>query len=159
MFYSISTRRTLLASAFFMLIAARAFAGDHPALLDPTEHPNRKCAICGGGTGVYSDSSYFCLGRLFVQEWKTGDERAGNPRCVSCLARPSNGPHDDGYYVGGGDPCRCTADMRYCNEGTWGWDYVGCGRIPIVDLGYWHGRRDQTGNYNTDGPKICHHGE
>lgn len=156
MFCSTSVRRTMIVAALIALGAAFASADDHPALLDPTEHPNRKCAICGGGTGVYSDSSYFCLGRLFVQEWKCGDQRAGNPHSISCLARPSNGPHDGGYYVGGGDPCPHTADLRYCNEGTWGWDYVGFGLIPVVDLGYWHGRRAQTGNYKTDGPKIFH---
>jgi hypothetical protein len=121
------------------------------------EHMKQKCGCCGGGTGVYSDSSYFCLGRLFVKEWQVGDERAGNPRSISCLARPSNGPYDDGYYVGGGCACACKADMRCCDEGTWGWDYVGHCLFPIVDLGYWHGRRDQSGNYNTNGPKIFHH--
>ena len=149
-------------SAIIVLLAigpVASFADDQHAFLDPTEHPNRNCAICGGGTGVYWDSSYFWFGRHFVQEWKSGDERAGNPHCVSCLAVPNNGPHYDGYYVGGGNPCSCSADVRRCNEGTWGWDYVGCGWLPIVDLGYWHGRRDQTGNYKVDGPKICHHGE
>jgi hypothetical protein len=121
------------------------------------EHMKQKCGCCGGGTGVYSDSSYFCLGRLFVKEWQVGDQRAGNPRSISCLARPSIGPYDDGYYVGGGCACACQADMRYCNEGTWGWDYVGRSLVPIVDLGYWRGRRDQSGNYNTNGPKIFHH--
>jgi len=120
------------------------------------EHMKQKCGCCGGGTGVYSDSSYFCLGRLFVKEWQVGDERAGNPRSISCLARPSNGPYDDGYYVGGGCACACKADNRYCDEGTWGWDYVGHCWFPIVDLGYWHGRRDQSGSYKVDGPK-CHH--
>ena len=140
----------------FALRSAVSAADDQHAFLDPTEHPDRKCAICGGGTGVYWNSSYFWLGRHFVQEWKSGDERAGNPHCVSCLAVPNNGPHYDGYYVGGGNPCRCSADMRCCNEGTWGWDYVGHCLFPVVDLGYWHGRRDQSGNYNTNGPK-CHH--
>jgi hypothetical protein len=123
------------------------------------EHMKQKCGFCGGGTGVYSESSYFCLGRLFVKEWQVGDERAGNPHSISCLARPSNGPCDSGYYVGGGCAHPCKADMRCCNEGVWGWDYVGHCRLPIVDLGYWHGRRDQTGNYKTEGPKIFHHGE
>jgi hypothetical protein len=148
----------LTSTIFAVFFAAvSAFAGDtRPALLDPSAHPNRKCALGNGGTGVYSNSSYFCLGRLFVKEWQVGDERAGNPHSISCLARPSNGPHDGGYYVGGGCPCNCKADLRYCNEGTWGWDYVGHYLIPIVDLGYWHGRRDQSGSYKTDGPKIFH---
>jgi hypothetical protein len=120
------------------------------------EHMKQKCGFCGGGTGVYSESSYFCLGRLFVKEWQVGDERAGNPHSISCVARPSNGPCDDGYYVGGGCAHPCKAETRYCNEGVWGWDYVGHGCLPIVDLGYWHGRRDQTGNYKTEGPKIFH---
>ncbi len=129
----------------------------HP--LAAIEHMKQKCGFCGGGTGVYSESSYFCIGRLFVHEDRVGDERAGNPRSISYMARPSNGPCDGGYYVGGGCSHPCKADIRCCNEGTWGWDYMGHCLIPVVDLGYWHGRRDQTGSYETDGPKIFHHGE
>src|SRR5262249_19712021 len=121
---SILTLGVALAPA---IAASLAAADDHPAWLDPTEHPNRKCAICGGGTGVYWDSSYFWLGRHFVKEWQMGDERAGNPHSISCLARPSNGKYDDGYYVGGGCPYPCKADLRNCSDGTWGWDWMGHG--------------------------------
>ena len=147
-------KRLLLVVLFF---AASARAGDHPAFLDPAAHPNRTCPLLNGGTGVWWPSSYFCLGRHLVHEEKVGDERAGNPHSISCLARPSNGPDDDGYYVGGGCPYAHHADARYCNEGTWGWDYMGHGLLsPIVNLGYWHGRRNQSGSYQTDGPKIFH---
>jgi hypothetical protein len=141
------------------LFVAKATPDDtRPAFLDPAAHPDRKCVLLNGGTGVYWDSSYFCPGRYLVHEWKAGDERAGNPRSISCLARPSNGPYDDGYYVGGGCAHPCKADLRCCDEGTWGWDYMGHGILsPIVDLGYWHGRRDQTGSYKVDGPKVFHH--
>ncbi len=113
----------------------------HPALLDPAAHPNRKGPLLNGGTGVYWDSSYFWPGRVLVHEWKQGDERAGNPRSISCLARPSNGPFDDGYYVGGGCVRPHQAEPRSIDEGTWGWDYLGRKLVgPIVDLGYWDGR-------------------
>jgi hypothetical protein len=151
---------------FAMIVAALALAATaraddtRPAFLDPTEHPNRKCPLFNGGTGVYWDSSYFWLGRHFVNESKVGDERAGNPHSISPLARPSYSPYEDGYYVGGGCASDRKADLRRCNEGTWGWDYVGHGGIlgiPNVDLGYWHGRRDQSGTYTVDGPKVFHH--
>jgi hypothetical protein len=145
-------------SVLLFVIATTARADDHPAFLDPAAHPDRTCPLLNGGTGVWWPSSYFCLGRHFVHEYKVGDERAGNPHSISCLARPSNGPYDDGYYVGGGCPYEHHAEVRYCNEGTWGWDYMGHGIFsPIVDLGYWHGRRNQSGTYQTDGPKIFHH--
>jgi hypothetical protein len=149
-------RILIFGAVLFSVSVARGQEG-HPALLDPTEHPNRKCPCLNGGTGVYWDSSYFWLGRHLMHEWKVGDERAGNPHSISCLARPSNGPYDSGYYVGGGCSHPCKAEPRYEDEGTWGWDYVGHGYIPVVDLGYWHGRRDQTGTYKVDGPKIFHH--
>ncbi len=157
------SHRTIVIALTLWLVASLPVRADDCAPSGPIaviEHMKQKCGFCGGGTGVYSESSYFCLGRLFVHEERVGDERAGNPRGISCLARPSRGPYDDGYYVGGGCPCSCKADLRYCNEGAWGWDYVGhCGVLPVVDLGYWHGRRYQSGNYKSDGPKIFHHGE
>ncbi len=157
-------RFAFVAVALSILAASIVYADDCPPAassgpLAAIEHMKQKCGFCGGGTGVYSESSYFCLGRLFVHEEKVGDERAGNPHSILCLARPSNGPCDGGYYVGGGCAHPCKADLRCCNEGTWGWDYMGHCVIPVVDLAYWHGRRDQTGNYKSDGPKIFHHGE
>src|SRR5580698_4044378 len=50
-------------------------------------------------------------------------QRAGNPECISPRARPSNGPRDTGYYVGGGAAFR--GQPRMSDEGTWGWDYTG----------------------------------
>lgn len=80
--------------------------------------------------------------------------RAGCPQNIRPHARPSNGPHFWGWWVGGGTafggegPCE--------DEGTWGWDYEG-GIIPKrIWLGWSHGRRYQggTGAYKTDGPKL-----
>jgi hypothetical protein len=78
---------------------------------------------------------------------------AGDP-CpgVSCLARPSESPHDVGYYVGGGAPCR--GDHRLPDEGTWGWDYGGCLIPSRVALLWSHGRHFHggVGAYRTVGP-------
>jgi len=86
-----------------------------------------------------------------------GFQRAGNPQCISRLARPSNGPGDTGYYVGGGAPLR--GQPRLANEGTWGWDYSGLLFSRRIDLAWWHGARYQggTGQYKTDGPQLGRH--
>ena len=77
-------RMVLLCVAIIAAIEVRAIRADescdpnagHGGPCAAIEHMKQKCGFCGGGTGVYSDSSYFCLGRLFVKEWKVGDERA-----------------------------------------------------------------------------------
>ena len=80
-----------------------------------------------------------------------GYQRAGNPQCVAHHARPSNGPGDTGYYVGGGAPL--LGQPRLANEGTWGWDYAGEFSLRRIALGWWHGARYQggAGQYRTDG--------
>jgi len=73
---------------------------------------------------------------------------------VAPWAKPSFGPHDIGYYVGGGCPCR--GDYRDPNFGTWGWDYQGC--IPKCIILHWcHRHQGGTGSYEVDGPKLLHH--
>jgi hypothetical protein len=70
--------------------------------------------------------------------------------CVAWWARPSESPHDIGYYVGGGVGKR-HGEPRRPDEGTWGWDYVGLLPRRIV-LWWGHGRRCQggTGAYRTE---------
>ena len=77
-------------------------------------------------------------------------QRAGNPECIAWRARPSNGPGDAGYYVGGGAPFR--GEARTVSEGTWGWDYQGPFCFRRIDLGWWHGARSQggAGQYQPD---------
>jgi hypothetical protein len=88
-----------------------------------------------------------------------GRQRAGNPQNIAPWARPSNGPHYDGYYVGGG--AAWGGQPRYVLEGTWGWDYFGHLFDKHIALGWWHGQRYQggAGKYETDGPKIFHREE
>jgi len=80
--------------------------------------------------------------------------RAGCPQSISHIATPTNTPHYGGYYVGGGTLKH--GEGRYCNEGVWGWDYMGVLFQKRVWLGWSHGRRyqDGTGAYKTDGPHI-----
>jgi hypothetical protein len=90
-----------------------------------------------------------------------GDQfrRAGNPQCVSPLAKPTESPHETGYYVGGGARERSPrGEQRYPHEGVWGTDYAGMIIPKHVQLGWWHGQRYQggTGAYKTDGPRILH---
>jgi hypothetical protein len=77
---------------------------------------------------------------------------------VAPWARFAKGPDYVGYYVGGGAACR--GQQRSATDGTWGWDYAGACFTRNVGLGWWHGRRYQSGsgNYKSDGPK-CHLGE
>ena len=90
-----------------------------------------------------------------------GDQfrRAGNPQCVSPLAKPGESPREFGYYVGGGARERSRrAECRHAHEGIWGTDYCGIIIPKHVDLGWWHGSRYQggMGSYPTDGPRILH---
>ena len=84
-------------------------------------------------------------------------QRAGHPECISHHARPSNGPGDIGYYVGGGAPFH--GQPRKADEGTWGWDYAGPFFLRRIDLGWWHGARYQggAGQYQPNGPRLGLH--
>lgn len=89
-----------------------------------------------------------------------GDQcrRAGCPQCISPLAKPTESPHEIGYYVGGGarERSRCGEERRP-HEGTWGTDYAGLLIPKRVELGWWHGRpQGGTGSYRTDGPRLVH---
>jgi hypothetical protein len=86
-------------------------------------------------------------------------QRAGNPQCISPLAKPTESPREFGYYVGGGARERSRhADHRLPSEGVWGTDYLGILIPKHVNLGWWHGRRAQggSGSYGTDGPRVLH---
>lgn len=89
-----------------------------------------------------------------------GDQfrRAGWPQCISPLAKPTESPHEIGYYVGGSARERSRrSDCRLPHEGTWGTDYAGLLIHKHVDLGWWHGRRaNGTGTYSPDGPRLVH---
>jgi hypothetical protein len=86
-------------------------------------------------------------------------ERAGNPQCISPLAKPTDSPHEQGYYVGGGAPVKSRrGEARRDHEGTWGVDYTGIIVPKKTNLGWWHGSRYQggVGSYPTDGPRLVH---
>jgi len=88
--------------------------------------------------------------------------RGGDHACAGCAmlfrkrAIPSNTPHYDGYWVGGGLPVH--GDAPTIEEGTFGWDYFGALFKRHVQLNWSHGRLYQggTGAYKTDGPKLEH---
>lgn len=85
--------------------------------------------------------------------------RAGDPQCISPLAKPTESPHEIGYYVGGGARQKSRhAEQRRPPEGVWGTDYAGLVIPKHVELGWWHGRRAQggTGSYRSDGPRVVH---
>lgn len=84
--------------------------------------------------------------------------RAGCPQCISPLAKPTESPHEIGYYVGGGARERSRGgDCRLPHEGVWGTDYAGLLIPKHVELGWWHGRRATgTGTYAPDGPRLVH---
>ncbi|MFM7291929.1 MAG: hypothetical protein ACKOEX_01205 [Planctomycetia bacterium] len=86
-------------------------------------------------------------------------QRAGNPQCVSPLAKPTESPHEEGYYIGGGAPEKNRrGDPRRHTEGVWGTDYTGLLLPKHTNLNWWHGRRAQggVGSYGTDGPRLLH---
>jgi hypothetical protein len=85
--------------------------------------------------------------------------RAGNPQCISPLAKPTESPHEEGYYVGGGARVKSHhGEERRCHEGVWGTDYRGLVIPKHTNLNWWHGHRYQggVGSYRTDGPRVLH---
>jgi len=86
-------------------------------------------------------------------------DRAGNPECISPLAKPTESPHEEGYNVGGGARERARhGEERRHNEGVFGTDYTGILIRKRTNLGWWHGQRYQggVGSYHTDGPRLVH---
>lgn len=86
-------------------------------------------------------------------------ERAGNPQCISPLAKSAESPYEEGYYVGGGARVKSRGgEERRHHEGTWGMDYTGIIVHKKTNLGWWHGSRYQggVGSYQTDGPRLVH---
>jgi hypothetical protein len=81
-------------------------------------------------------------------------ERAGCPLEASCLAKPGRGPKYDGGYVGGG--CLLGGAGRGPLDGTWGWDYTGCGCWPHRIFLSWCGCRGRKplAGYRADGPPV-----
>ena len=76
-----------------------------------------------------------------------------DPEAIAPHAIPSDTGRYVGYQVGGGCARPHKAEPGGADEGTWGWDYRGW--LPRrVELGWWHGRREQGGGgaYETDGP-------
>src|SRR5947209_15355788 len=53
-------------------------------------------------------------------------ERAGYPLCISKWAVVGRTDKYAVGYVGGGCLGVCKGEPRRCDEGTFGWDYVGC---------------------------------
>ena len=84
-------------------------------------------------------------------------ERAGNPLCISPLARCFPGPNYKGYSVGGGAAWHGTqatafrGEARCANEGTFGVDYAPW--YSRVQTRWFHGRKQQggEGQYEPDG--------
>ena len=100
-----------------------------------------------------------CFNHPVEDRWCTDFVRAGCPGNISCFARPSILKHECGYYLGGGARCD-VGEVRYCDEGVWGWDYLGTLGLKKVALTWYHGEKYQggTGAYKTDGPKCeCGH--
>lgn len=86
-------------------------------------------------------------------------ERAGNPQCISCIAKCGRTCKDAIGYVGGG----CVGGLGECRtvrDGTIGWDYMGCWchKPNRVFLNFCHCKKCQPaeGPYKTDGPDRPH---
>lgn len=96
-------------------------------------------------------TGFFGYHRWKYQPSQTQDEHLQRTGCPNSIAPWTRCPDDRryvGYYVGGG--AAFGGEPRYCDEGTWGWDYA----LPWtrVKLGWFHGRRHQggEGQYNPD---------
>lgn len=118
--------------------------------------------VCGDARSARAHDHTPSMGRPATERRHfQGDpfRRAGDPQCISPLAKPTESPHELGYYVGGGARQRSHhADHRRSAEGVFGTDYRGIVIPKHVELGWWHGRRSQGGSgaYRVDGPRVLH---
>ena len=83
--------------------------------------------------------------------------RAGNPQCISRFARPTESPHETGYFIGGGARTRAAqGEPRRDTDGTWGTDYTGILFPKHIELNWWHGQRAQGSGfgYRSEGPRL-----
>jgi hypothetical protein len=81
-------------------------------------------------------------------------EQAGYPPGVACYAKPGRTDKYDVGYVGGGCVGRC-GEPRRPDDGTFGWDYVGCRKYGWVFLNWCHCvKQKPPGPYRTDGPPV-----
>lgn len=114
-----------------------------------------------GGGGWAADFTPWMGRQAAAREHLSGPgfARAGNPQCISPLARPTESPHEKGYYVGGG---AAEWSRRSCErgpgEGVWGSDYTGIVIPKKVELGWWHNSRSTSSAaaYRSDGPRLLH---
>lgn len=75
------------------------------------------------------------------------------PPPVACYARLYNPWAYTGYYVGGG--CAFKGAPPDALQGTWGWDYKGCGYLPRNVWLKWCCRyQGGTGSYKVNGPPV-----
>jgi hypothetical protein len=104
--------------------------------------------VCVVGGGLHAEDDQACPECRRAERY----QRAGYPLEVKSLATPSNTRFYGSYYVGGGSVGR--SEPRFCDEGTWGWDYGGILFPKQIALGWTHGRRYQGGRgaYRTVGP-------
>jgi hypothetical protein len=128
---------------------------------EPCEHGYRgPCYLHAEGESIFPREKTLKRGEGFkaqkhayTAEQHTLD-RAGCPQTLGRWAAPGITEKYYGGDIGGGTSYHHGGEPRYCNEGTWGWDYVG-GHLPRrVFLAWSHGRRYQngTGSYQTEAP-------
>jgi hypothetical protein len=81
-------------------------------------------------------------------------QRAGYPQEISCLAAPGRTASYCGGWIGGGCLIRGSAPDQ--GDGTWGWDYAGCGWYPgRLFLKWCHcGVEKPLAGYKTDGKPV-----
>ncbi|MCY2946062.1 MAG: hypothetical protein NT142_16320 [Planctomycetota bacterium] len=85
-------------------------------------------------------------------ERKTHDDpsRVGHPDQIQNHALSQGDEDNVGLLIGGGAPKFFSPSIRKIeepkdDEGTWGWDYAGRWFPSRVSLGWWHGRKFQSG--------------
>lgn len=95
-------------------------------------------------------------GRKSGRYCEPGAVRAGYPRCIRLLAKPSTDTKHTIGIVGGGTPSRHWGEGRMLSEGTVGMDYSGWLFHRKTWLLWSHGGLHQggAGRYETEGPRI-----
>lgn len=143
-------RRWIIAVSIISLLAVAAYGVEWAAESQVPGGSSRCGLLYGIAGGALIIFELLLAPRKMVRSWRIGSaqswlrahmgrpalerkhfqgnaiDRAGNPESISPLAKPTESPHEEGYFVGGGARGKSPrGEERFLGEGTWCTDYTG----------------------------------
>jgi len=124
-------RRWIIAVSIISLLAVAAYGVEWAAESQVPGGSSRCGLLYGiaGGALIIFELLRAHMGRPALERKHfqgNAIDRAGNPESISPFAKPTESPHEEGYFVGGGAREKSPrGEERFLGEGTWCTDYTG----------------------------------